>query len=64
MARHTVALQVFREINGLAYRYRLRGRNGEIMLASEAYPTRGNALRAARQAKAAMAQAEIEDLTK
>lgn len=62
--KRTAKLEVFQEATETAFRYRLRGKNGEIMLASEGYPTRGNALRAARRVVQAAMDAELVDLTR
>ncbi len=61
MASKTLVVQVFRGKGvAQAWRWRLRGRNGEIMLASEGYAAKSGALRAARRLKAMLEGAGVE----
>jgi uncharacterized protein YegP (UPF0339 family) len=54
--------EIYRDQGG-RYRFCLRGRNGEIVAASEAYPTAADAKRGVKEAQRAAADAKVVDLT-
>lgn len=64
MARKAPVIEIFKAYNdgdgsSVSWYFHLRARNGEIQYVSESYPTRGHALRGARQAQRNTAAAEI-----
>jgi uncharacterized protein YegP (UPF0339 family) len=55
--------EIFKDQRG-EFRFRLKGRNGEIVAQGESYPTNAHVKRGIAAVQRAAADATIEDLTK
>jgi uncharacterized protein YegP (UPF0339 family) len=52
--------EIFRDNKG-EYRFRLKGRNGEIVATGESYPTKAHVKRGIQAVQRAAADAKVED---
>lgn len=59
MAAKTPTIEIFESYARNAHYYRVRGRNGEIVVTSEGYTRRADAVRAAKRLKTVVAAAEL-----
>ncbi len=55
--------EIYKDQRG-EFRFRLRGRNGEVVAQGESYPTKAHARRGVQAVQRAAADAEVVDLTK
>jgi uncharacterized protein YegP (UPF0339 family) len=55
-------LEIFKDNKG-EYRFRLKGKNGEIVATGESYPTKAHVKRGIQAVQRAAADAKLEDKT-
>jgi len=54
--------EIYKDVGGL-YRFRLKGRNGDIVASGESYPTKAAAKKGVRAVQRAADGAKVVDLT-
>lgn len=54
--------EIFKDVSG-QYRFRLKGRNGEIVATGESYPTKADAKKGVQAVQRAANEAKVVDLS-